>query len=157
MSLVFGSAIPAEDMRAGAYHAGHDHDPRNRCWRISDSSEEAGVINARYVSSGSVRSNGGIGSGRARGDTSNGFPGDYRVQYFDAAGELTGDLDLRIQRAGASYRLTWWHRSQNVSLPAAVGVTVYEGIGCPNGERSMAIAYWMAERVSAAIEGRPLL
>ncbi|WP_244187593.1 hypothetical protein [Mycobacterium gastri] len=69
------------------------------------SSEEAGVINARYVSSGSVRSSGGIGSGRARGDTSNGFPGDYRVQYFDAAGELTGDLDLRIQRAGASLLL----------------------------------------------------
>lgn len=121
------------------------------------SSQEAGVINARYVSSGSVRSSGGIGSGRARGDTSNGFPGDYRVQYFDAAGELTGDLDLRIQRAGASYRLTWRHRSQNVSLPAAVGEVVYEGIGFPNGERSMAIAYWMAERVSAAIEGRPLL
>ncbi|EUA10888.1 hypothetical protein I546_3431 [Mycobacterium kansasii 732] len=38
------------------------------------SSEEAGVINARYVSSGSVRSSSGIGSGRARGDTSNGFP-----------------------------------------------------------------------------------
>jgi hypothetical protein len=122
------------------------------------STEEADVIDARYISSGSiVRAGGAIGSGRASGATSNGFPGDYRVQYFDAAGELTGDLDLRIERVGASYRLTWRHRRQNVRLPAAIGEVVFEGIGFPNGDRSMAITYWMAEKVSAAIERPPLL
>ncbi|VBA40376.1 hypothetical protein [Mycobacterium attenuatum] len=160
--LVFKLAIPAGDMHARLTMAGMITTRVIGVGEYQISTEEAGVINARYISfgsaqSGSARSGGGIGSGRATGDTSNGFPGDYRVQYFDAAGELTGDLDLRIQRTGASYRLTWRHRSHIVSLPAAVGEVVFEGIGFANGERSMAIAYWMAERVSAAIERRPLL
>ncbi len=122
------------------------------------STEEADVINARYVSSGSITQlRGAIGSGQARGDTSNGFPGDYRAQYFDAAGTLTGDLDLHIKAVGNCYRLTWRHRRQNVRLPVAVGEVVFEGIGFPNGDRSMAISYWMAEKVSFAIEHRPLL
>ncbi|WP_373167936.1 hypothetical protein [Mycobacterium marinum] len=121
------------------------------------SNEQDGVINARYLSTAAMKSGGAIGVGRARGDTSNGFPGDYRAQYFDAAGDLTGDLDLRIQRSGATYRLTWRHRRQNVSLPAAVGEVIFEGIGFPSGDRSMAVSYWMTEQVSAAIERRPLL
>lgn len=121
------------------------------------SNEQDGVINARYLSTAAMKSGGAIGVGRARGDTSNGFPGDYRAQYFDAAGDLTGDLDLRIRRSGASYRLTWRHRRQNVSLPAAVGEVIFEGIGFPSGDRSMAVSYWMTEQVSAAIERRPLL
>lgn len=121
------------------------------------SAEEADVIDMRYVSADSTTSAATAGSGRALGDTSNGFPGDYRVQYFDDAGELTGDLDLRIQRAGPAYRLIWRHRRQNVSLPAAVGEVVFEGVGLPDGDRSLAISYWMAEEVSAAIERRPLL
>ena len=98
-----------------------------------------------------------IGSGRATGDTSNGFPGDYHVQYFDAAGKLTGDLDLRIQTVRDSYKLTWRHRRENVSLPAAIGEVVYEGIGFRTGDRTMALTYWLSEKVSSAIELRPLL
>ncbi|WP_373139768.1 hypothetical protein [Mycobacterium marinum] len=56
------------------------------------SNEQDGVINARYLSTAAMKSGGAIGVGRARGDTSNGFSGDYRAQYFDAAGDLTGDL-----------------------------------------------------------------
>jgi hypothetical protein len=119
------------------------------------STKEPDAINARFsTSAGSTA--GTIGSGRASGDTSNGFPGDYRVQYWDAAGLLTGDLDLRIEPAGDVYRLTWRHRSENVRLPAAIGEVVFEGIGFPTGESSLAIAYWMSEKVSAASGSRPL-
>ena len=58
------------------------------------SGAEAGVITARYLTFGSA---GAMGTGRAVGDTSNGFPGDYHVQYFDADGKMAGDLDLRIE------------------------------------------------------------
>jgi hypothetical protein len=54
-------------------------------YRIS--TEEPDVIDTRWIFSDSKIENGGaIGSGRARGDTSNGFPGYYRVQYFDTNG-----------------------------------------------------------------------
>ncbi|MHA7652432.1 hypothetical protein ACX9NE_18420 [Mycobacterium sp. ML4] len=118
--------------------------------------DEPGVITARYLTAGS-RS---IGSGRAGGKPSGGsdaFIGHYRVQYFDAAGRLTGDLDLQIQRAGEPYRLTWRHRRENPRLPVAVGEVVYEGIGFLTSETAMAIAYWMAEKPTSAIELRPLL
>jgi hypothetical protein len=117
------------------------------------STEQTDVITARFSTSGSPEPT--IGSGRARGDTSNGFPGDYRVQYWDAAGLLTGDLDLHVESSGAGYRLTWRHRRENVRLPAAIGEVVFEGIGFATGERSMAIAYWMSDKVSAAYEAAP--
>ncbi|MDT5140337.1 MAG: hypothetical protein QOD58_4599 [Mycobacterium sp.] len=116
------------------------------------SADEPGVLMARYITSASRA----IGSGRARGDTSDGFAGHYRIQYFDAAGELTGDLDLNIQQTGESYRLTWRHRRENVRLPVAVGDVVYEGIGLLTDDNTMAITYWMSEKLAAA-EARPLL
>ena len=119
-------------------------------YRIS--ADEPGVVTARYITSAARA----IGSGRARGDTSDGFADHYRIQYFDAAGELTGDLDLHIQQTGESYRLTWRHRRENVRLPVAVGDVVYEGIGLLTGDDTMAITYWMSEKLAAA-EARPLL
>jgi hypothetical protein len=119
-------------------------------YRIS--ADEPGVLTARYITSASRA----IGSGRARADGSAGFAGHYRIQYFDAAGELTGDLDLNIQQTGESYRLTWRHRRENVRLPVAVGDVVYEGIGLLTGDNTMAITYWMSEKLAAA-EARPLL
>lgn len=121
-------------------------------YRIS--TKENDVINARYITADLGAQ---IGSGRATGDTSNGFPGDYRVQYFNAAGELTGDLDLRITAVADSYRLIWRHRRENVSLPVAVGEIVFEGIGFATSDTSMSLTYWMAEKVSSAIEYYPLL
>ena len=120
-------------------------------YRIS--ADEPGVITARYLTAGSRA----VGSERARGDSSGSFVGHYRVQYFDAAGTLTGDLDLQIQVTGEGYRLTWRHRRENVRLPAAVGEVVYEGIGLLTSDNAMAITYWMAEKPSSAIALRPLL
>jgi hypothetical protein len=116
-------------------------------YRISD--KETDVIDAQWISSDAMdRLDGAICSGRARGDTSNGFPGDYHVQYFDAEGELTGDLDLHIEPVGQSYGLTWRNRAENAGLPAASGEVVFEGIGFPSGDKSMILAYWMAETSS---------
>lgn len=117
------------------------------------SAGQPGVLTARYLAAGS-RS---LGSGRAVGDTTAGFAGHYRVQYFEGAGTFAGDLDLQIQRAGEGYQLTWRHRPENVRLPVAVGEVVYEGIGFLTGEDTMAITYWMAEKPTSAIELRPLL
>lgn len=120
-------------------------------YQISNS--ETNVIDARWIASDAVeRLDGAICSGRARGDTSNGFPGDYHVQYFDAKGELTGDLDLHIEPVGRSYGLTWRNRPEDAGLPAASGEVVFEGIGFPSGDRSMVLAYWMAEKVSSAMQ-----
>lgn len=111
-----------------------------------------GVIDARYTTS-----DGATGTGRARGNTSDGFPGSYRVQYFDAAGRLTGDLDLRIRPVSGSYQLTWRQRRENVALPIGIDEVVYEGIGFQTSDTTMAIAYWMTEKVSLALAHRPLL
>lgn len=120
-------------------------------YRIS--ATQSGMLTARYLVSDS-RS---VGTGRAVGDTSDGFGGHYRIQYFDAAGELTGDLDLHIQQTGESYRLTWRHRPENVRLPVAIGDVVYEGIGFLTDEAAMAISYWCSDELTAAVELRPLL
>lgn len=118
------------------------------------SAEEPGVITARFLTAGSA---GAMGTGRAIGDTSNGFPGDYHVRYFDATNKLVGDLDLRIEAVGESYHMTWRHRRDNVRLPALAGEVIFEGIGFPTGERTLALTYWMSQKLSAAIELRPLL
>jgi hypothetical protein len=34
----------------------------------------------------------------------------------------------------------------------APGEVVFEGIGFPNGDRRMIMAYWMAEKVSSAMQ-----
>jgi hypothetical protein len=93
------------------------------------SPEETDVIVARCITSGSA---GPIGSGRATGD-------------------------LRIQTLRDSYKLTWRHRRENVTLPAVIGEVAYEGIGFATGDRTMVLTYWMTEKVSSAIEFSPLL
>lgn len=114
-------------------------------YRIS--AEEADVLDARWISSGWMsRLRGAIGTGRARGDTSNGFPGDYHVQYFDGEGNFASEYDLHIEPAGDCYQLTWRRRPESVSPPADAGDVVFEGIGFPTGDRSMVLAYWMPEK-----------
>ena len=58
------------------------------------SADEKNVINALYLSTGSMSIQPGVVcSGRAVGDTSNGFPGQYVIQYFGTRGELVGEFD----------------------------------------------------------------
>jgi hypothetical protein len=121
-------------------------------YKISD--EEKDVIDARYISSGSMaQSPGSICLGKAQGDTSNGFPGDYLIRYFDAEGRPVGDYDWHIEPIGEGYRLTWRNRAGN-ALPTPPGAIVFEGFGFPNAERSIAVAYWLSEELTAALEAR---
>jgi hypothetical protein len=104
--------------------------------------EEKDVIDARWVSSDMVEKGCTICRGRATGDTSNGFPGNYHVQYFGTEDELVGDLDLHIEPLGDAYRLIWRNRSDNVSAP---GEIAFEGFGFRTSDQSMVLTYWMAE------------
>jgi hypothetical protein len=101
---------------------------------------ETDVIDARWISSDAVDDDCRICQGHATGDTSNGFPGDYHIQYFGSEDELVGDLDLRIEPRGDAYRLTWRNRSDDDPTP---GEIAFEGIGFPTGEKSMVLTYWM--------------
>ena len=122
-------------------------------YTISD--EEKDVVNARYISSGSMAMREGtICRGRAVGDTSNGFPGDYVIQYFDVDGVLAGEYDWRIEPVGDCFRLTWRARPGEDRLPSEPGDVLYEGFGFPNSERSIVVAYWFTEQLSAAMEAK---
>jgi hypothetical protein len=117
------------------------------------SSTEPGVVDARYISSGSLAADPGvICRGRAVGDTSNGFPGDYHITYFDVTGAAAAEYDWHIEEVGACYRLTWRARPESNPLPVADGGVTFEGFGFPNSERSIVVAYWMSTEVSAALE-----
>jgi hypothetical protein len=101
--------------------------------------EETGVIDARWISSDEVEEACKICRGRATGDTSNGFPGTYHIQYFGSEDELVGDLDVHIEKVGDACRLTWRNRADD----PAPGEIAFEGIGFPTSDRSMVLTYWM--------------
>lgn len=105
--------------------------------------EEADVIDARWISSDAVETGCTICRGRATGDTSHGFPGDYHVQYFNSDDQLDGDFDLHIESRGQAYWLTWRNRAD----APAPGEIACEGIGFPTGDRSMVLSYWMAASI----------
>jgi hypothetical protein len=117
-------------------------------YRISDDED---VITARYVSSGSMGQAGVVCRGHAVGDTSNGFPGEYRIRYFGVNGETVGEFDWHIESVDQAYRLTWRNRAGNVFIPAAPGDVVFEGFGFPNTDRSIVVAYWMVDKVAAPL------
>ena len=75
-----------------------------------------------------------VGRGIALGDTSGGFPGDYIVTYYYPDGREAGTFDLKIERTGPVYDLSY---SKDGKL-LFIGV----GIDTPDG---MAIGYRKAE------------
>jgi hypothetical protein len=117
------------------------------------SAEEKDVVNARYISSGSMdMEEGVVCRGRAVGDTSNGFPGDYHIKYFDVKGQLAAEYDWHIEPAGDCFRLTWRARPETNPLPVQPGEVTFEGFGFPNSDRSIVVAYWLSAGVSSALE-----
>jgi hypothetical protein len=119
-------------------------------YRISELEDD--VISARYVSSGSMGQRAGVVCrGRAVGDTSNGFAGDYRIRYFGVDDSCVGEFDWHIEAVGQAYRLTWRNRAENLLIPAAVGDVVFEGFGFQNTDRSIVVAYWMVDEVATAL------
>jgi hypothetical protein len=117
-------------------------------YRIS--TDEADCVEARYLSTGSMAQDAGIVCrGKAKGDTSNGFPGTYVIQYFGTNGDLVGEFDWAIEPVGEGFRLTWANKATNPTLPMEPGMRVFEGFGFPNSDRSIVVAYWMTEEASA--------
>jgi hypothetical protein len=119
------------------------------------SATEKDVIEARYLSTGSMALDAGvICRGRAVGDTSNGFPGDYVIGYYGVDGGHVGDFDWHIESIKEGHRLTWRNRKGNASIPVEPGGLVFEGFGFPNSDRSIVVAYWMVESASKAVTAR---
>jgi hypothetical protein len=83
-------------------------------YTISDTEEN--VVDAKYISMGSMAAKEGkLCRGRAVGDTSNGFPGDYVIQYYDAA------TSLQALMIGTSRRLAMPSASHGVHAPTRIG------------------------------------
>jgi hypothetical protein len=123
--------------------------------QYSISDKEDNVVEAIYLSTGSMaQQQGKICRGRAVGDTSNGFPGKYVIQYFGVNDELVGEFDWTIEPVGEGYALTWKNRPSNISIPAPEGEVVLEGFGFPNGDKSIVVGYWMSESVSQRMMAR---
>jgi hypothetical protein len=55
---------------------------------------------------------------------------------------------------GDCFRLTWIARPGEQRLPCKTGDVLYEGFGFPNGERSIAVAYWFTEALSQSMQAR---
>ena len=66
------------------------------------------------------------GTGLARGDTSGGFPGEYRISYFFPDGTLSAELDLKIEKSGDVYDLAYIEDGETLLVGA--GFETPEGL-----------------------------
>ena len=66
------------------------------------------------------------GKGVAKGDTSNGFSGEYKITYFDPDGNDTGTFDLNIIKNNMVYELYW--RLDGELLFVGVGIETSDGL-----------------------------
>ncbi|MBI5601800.1 MAG: hypothetical protein HY879_00435 [Deltaproteobacteria bacterium] len=66
------------------------------------------------------------GRGTATGDTSNGFPGDYVVTYLYPDGSEAGTFDLKIEKTGPIYDLSYSKNGE--ILFVGVGVETSDGL-----------------------------
>ncbi len=82
-----------------------------------------------------------IGTGIAKGDTSNGFPGNYTIIYFNADGNEVGSYDLKIEKTGSIYELFW--RKDGEVLFVGVGIETSDGMA----------AGWRKTELGIRIEG----
>ena len=66
------------------------------------------------------------GTGIAKGDTSNGFPGKYIITYFRPDGSEVGNFELTIEKTGPIYDLSW--NKDGKQLFVGVGIDTSEGM-----------------------------
>ena len=64
--------------------------------------------------------------GWAKGDTTNGFPGDYRITYIHPDGTVSAELDLRIEKRGEVYDLSYVKDGK--LLLVGVGLETQDGL-----------------------------
>jgi len=66
------------------------------------------------------------GRGIAKGDTSNGFPGDYMITYFYPDGSEAGTFDLKIEKTGPIYDLSYSKDGELLFI--GVGIETSDGM-----------------------------
>lgn len=66
------------------------------------------------------------GTGIARGDTSNGFPGSYEITYYRPDGTISAELDLSIEKDGDIYTLTY--SKEGTALLIGTGLETPSGL-----------------------------
>lgn len=71
-----------------------------------------------------------LGTGVVRGRSVDGFEGQYAVTYYLADGREAGTFDVRIEKSGSAYRLSW----------SRDGSEVYQGMGIETRD-GLAIGY----------------
>ncbi len=64
-----------------------------------------GGLEARYYTTRLAEK--AYGTGHARGDTANGFPGDYEITYYYPDGSVSAELDLKIERSGDVFEFSY--------------------------------------------------
>jgi len=67
-----------------------------------------------------------IGKGVAKGDTSNGFAGNYDITYFNPDGSDSGTFDLKIEKTGPIYDLAWSKEGELLFI--GVGIETSDGL-----------------------------
>jgi len=73
------------------------------------------------------------GTGIAKGDTSNGFPGTYEITYYYPDGTVSAELELGIVKSGDVYRLTY-SKDEEILL---VGIGLETPSGLAGGYRKL--------------------
>ena len=66
---------------------------------------EGNIIDAVWYST--RYDSGKAGTGIATGDTSNGFPGEYAITYYEPDGSVSGTFDLKIEANGDAFNLSY--------------------------------------------------
>jgi len=57
----------------------------------------------------------GKGTGIAKGSQSDGYEGEYTIQYFDNNGIIQAERDLIIKKEGDSYHLSWFKENKKTA------------------------------------------
>jgi hypothetical protein len=119
--------------------------------QYSISQTEPDTITAIYVSTNSIT----LGppvicTGRAKGDTSNGFPGRRTITYWGPDGVVNGIFDWEIEKIGDTFQLLWrMQKGGTPYLPGKVGMPILQGIGIANSATSIIASYWMTPQIVA--------
>lgn len=85
---------------------------------------DANIIDATWYST--RLGNNEVGIGMATGDTTNGFAGDYVITYFYPDGSESGTFDLKIEKNGAIYDLSYSQNGKKLLL--GVGLETADGL-----------------------------
>jgi hypothetical protein len=68
----------------------------------------------------------GSGTGKATGGPSAGFPGTYKIVYFDPSGKRLSGYDLRIEQQGDYFNLIWL--TDGIVKFRGIGMITLEGL-----------------------------